>query len=489
MAIHTGDPKNSQYLISRLKIALGIFLGMIFAVIFTTGCHSVNKEQYSILNDKSLAPDNSPVSDILPSINKNKQIVTGRTKIDSSNSSSSNPLVPPSASQSSGEEQANSQPGNTENVAQNGSGGPVVNPQQGVTNPSNPSNPSNSMATTPAANLPQNPIQAVSAKSNTKMRKSSILDPHLEIAAMVGKSAIYESEVLELMARRGTEFGGLNDSEYKQKQIEIYQDSLNVLIIRELIIEQIEAEFKSQKGRDAILEKLKKLAGRETDRTLEMLKKRNNWKTNEEMKIAFEMSGWSVASFRRMEERNFLKNWYLHQKIESKVQTINVSEIRDYYRTHLDEFKTEDRVKWQDLFISLDKYPNQAAAQQRVDFIMQQAQSGGTPFKDLIKKYSDGFTTEFGNGETRGAILPVEAEEVVFNLKPKEIGVVTSANGYHIVRIHERIYKGVHPFDEKTQNQIRLKIQASINQHQTARIIQSLLRSNPPQIYLPLPRN
>ena len=60
-----------------------------------------------------------------------------------------------------------------------------------------------------------------------------------------------------------------------------------------------------------------------------------------------------------------------------------------YYRQHLDEFTTPDRVKWEELMVRLEKYPSSEAAYAALARMGNQVLAGAN-FADVAKAASDG---------------------------------------------------------------------------------------------------
>jgi parvulin-like peptidyl-prolyl isomerase len=89
-----------------------------------------------------------------------------------------------------------------------------------------------------------------------------------------------------------------------------------------------------------------------------------------------------------------------------------------------------------------------------------------------------------GAGEKRGEIRPPECEETLFALKPNESKLIETDNGFHIVKVVERVYPGLRPFNDKLQAEIRRKLTNQILDSEYQRITDALWRQAQPQILI-----
>jgi parvulin-like peptidyl-prolyl isomerase len=158
---------------------------------------------------------------------------------------------------------------------------------------------------------------------------------------------------------------------------------------------------------------------------------------------------------------------------------VGLTEIRDYYDKHPEEFKTPDRVKWQHLFVSFTKHPNAQAAYNHAETLRKKA-AAGTDLAALSKQFDEGLAGHqkgFGVGEKRGEILPLDIEPTVWALKPGQLsGLIRTPTGYHIIKVVERDYAGVLPFDPKVQGKIRDKLNEAIFEAESKKMIDDLWR-------------
>jgi len=161
-------------------------------------------------------------------------------------------------------------------------------------------------------------------------------------------------------------------------------------------------------------------------------------------------------------------------------------QVKDYYEQHPEEFKTEDKVAWQDIFIDASRFATPAAARQYAEQVRTQA-AAGADFPALVKQCDQGDSRlryGAGLGQKAGEIRPAEVEKTVLALKAGEVGpVIDLGFGLHIVRVADRQYAGMKPFDEACQREIRKKLQAVIADREYKRIVDDLKKKATITVY------
>jgi peptidyl-prolyl cis-trans isomerase SurA len=302
--------------------------------------------------------------------------------------------------------------------------------------------------------------------------------PAARVGATVNNEAILNEEVLagafqELMTARD-----LPEPERSQRRAEIWNQSLNQLIEREVVLQDAFAKLK--KASKSQVEKLTAEAGEEFDKTvLRGWMKRANIKTEEEFRAMLKAQGISLDMLRRQWERNFMMMEYLRSRVHPYLDQIGPRQILEYYDKHPEEFQRPDAVQWQDIFVLADdKFSTRAEAHHLAEQLAERAR-GGEDFAKLAEKYDNGdssFRKGEGIGTKRGEIKPSEAENVLFQLKDGETAVVELEKGFHVVRLVKRDYAGQTPFDVKTQKQIKDKLSNEIGQVEIKRIVNKLKR-------------
>src|SRR6185312_3351508 len=117
-----------------------------------------------------------------------------------------------------------------------------------------------------------------------------------------------------------------------------------------------------------------------------MMKKQYNAESDDEFHSILLAQGVTVPVLRRQLERQMMAEQYVRNMLKEKLSTVGLARVRAYYDEHPDEFRTPDRVKWQHIFISVNKFSNPRAAYDHALAIRNQA-AAGADFAALSKKY------------------------------------------------------------------------------------------------------
>lgn len=334
----------------------------------------------------------------------------------------------------------------------------------------------------PAGNPP--PIMpvtgnAIDGKANSPLQG----DAQVRIVATIGTTPIYEREVREAVYQRLPEIINLTAADRKAKEKEMFNEELRRIIERELILDELFAVLTQKKQTNA-LNQLKDGAAKDAEQRIRDIQKRAKIPTEDELRFFLQSQGLTVTGVKRHFERSFMMSAYLGERLRPKVNSISLVDIRDYYEEHGDEFKTNDRVKWQNMFVRVDRFRSKEDAKKYADWLLNRVIQGDD-FAKLAAEYDQGDSKlrgGFGFGEERGKIFPPELEGPVFSMKQGQATLIDFETGYHIIHIAERTVAGKRPFDEQVQQEIRRKLQSMVNDREYKKIVDTLWRRSQPQI-------
>ena len=276
------------------------------------------------------------------------------------------------------------------------------------------------------------------------------------VATIAGEVIITEDEVAMMVRERAIDYIDLSGDARTKKEKEVYRDELRKLIERELILHEFISKIK--KNKPQVMDELWDQAKQTADRQMKNFRQMVKLESEEKFTAFLQAKGTDPKLFRRFFERQALTTLFLNSVFKEKQKTVSMREIDQFYRSHPEEFRVEDRAKWQHLFVSNSRFNNTADAKQYADWLAKQVASGAD-FAALTKKYGHGDSAlrdGDGLGSKRGDFKPAELEETILSLKAgQSSGVIPSANGYHIVKVVEREVAGLKPLDEKMQIAIK----------------------------------
>lgn len=312
--------------------------------------------------------------------------------------------------------------------------------------------------------------------------------PRVKVVAVVGNgNIITDQEVWEMVRQRPDKYLSLVDGPQgkeilrdDQKEREAYRESLRVIIDRELILDDMYQRLKKAK-KTGVVDEIRDFASKAVDRQVREHKAAMGAKTDDEFQSVLRAQGLTVAMSRRLLERKLMADEYVRSVMKEKGKAVGFADVQDYYAKHADEFRTEDRVKWLDIFISANQFPTPQAAFDHAEAIRRQA-AAGADFVALSKQYDQGFAARQngeGTGTSRGKILPADVEPTVWALRPGEVsGLIQTPVGYHVVKVVEREVAGTRPFDEKTQAEIKRKLMEKMHEQEYKKLVTDLWRNN-----------
>jgi hypothetical protein len=352
---------------------------------------------------------------------------------------------------------------------------PPISPVGG-TGPALPPSPTTDPSPTPV------PAATVTAATPPVARLEG--DAQVRIVASIGNNPVYESEVREAVYQRIGELMRLPESQRLARQKEMFKEELRKIIDRELVVDDLVARLSARK-QQASLNKLRDAAAKEAEQRLKEFKKDRGVPSDEAFQEALQSQGLTLAGIRRQIERGFMMQAYLRDQVGPNMDKIGLADIREYYAAHPDEFTADDRVKWQDLFVAFDRFKSPDEARQYAAGLAARA-AKGNDFGKLAAEHGMGdskFRNGAGIGEKAGEIFPADLEPTILALKQGQLTVKETEAGLHVLRVAERTYAGVRPYDDKLQGEVKRKLQGQIYEREVRRILDGLWKRTQPQIW------
>jgi hypothetical protein len=286
------------------------------------------------------------------------------------------------------------------------------------------------------------------------------------IRAVVNGKAILDEEVREAcfweLLRLQREAASAEERLAKQK--EVLTRALELLVERELLVEDAYKRLdKSPQGKK-FLEKMTEESNKQFDRWLKSVKTNLNLKSDDEIKGWLRDQGLSVEGMRKQKEKQLIAEEYLRQMVMPPVDRIGHQDIVEYYYNHPEDFQVSESVKWQDLLIDASQYPSRREARQVAEQVVGRLRNK-EEFAKLAQLYDPrGFQFTQGNGEgqKRGEIRPREVEGPLHAMRDGDAAVVEMPNGFHVIRLVKHTFPGRMPLDDKLQSQIKDKLRNEV---------------------------
>jgi parvulin-like peptidyl-prolyl isomerase len=287
------------------------------------------------------------------------------------------------------------------------------------------------------------------------------------IIATVNGEAILEEEVRAVTYSALMAAQELPEAARLEKTKEIINAALNTIIERELVLQDMKRTFKGPQAAK-VLDKLKDTAEKEFERqVLKAMREHALFKNEEDIKNYFRGQRTTLEMVRRQWERNQMMHEYLMHIGVTEADKLGHADWWAYYIGHPEEFKVDDNVVWQDLFVDAAKHPTRDAARVHAETLADRTRRG-EDFVELAKQYDNGDSSLRRNADGIGRrfaeIRPPEAAPVLFGLRDGGVAVVDMPTGFHVVRVVTREFAGQLLFTEKVQKQIKDKLRTEVAQ-------------------------
>jgi peptidyl-prolyl cis-trans isomerase SurA len=275
------------------------------------------------------------------------------------------------------------------------------------------------------------------------------------VRAWVNGKPIFDDEIQCSIPREMVaEAGKLPPGERETAFLKIIRQVADGLIDQELLVQELMRKVEKQ---PKALEHFQSAAKKEVQKRIASQVRQTHLNSVQELEEKLAESGSSLATVKRVIERQFLSEIYVHNRVEGALAKIGNDEIREYYNDHRNMFMNPDKVKWQNIFIAVGpKHPTLADARKFAEQVMAQWRSGADISKLL--ELDDGESQSrsgAGAGELRGDIRPRELEPLLFAMNDGEFGPLYELpTGVHLYRLVKREVAGVMPLDERLQTRI-----------------------------------
>lgn len=311
--------------------------------------------------------------------------------------------------------------------------------------------------------------------------------PRVKVVAVVGAGNIVTDREVWEAVKQGREWADaiqLIGAERDAREQELYRAALRGIIDRELILDDMYTRLKKN-GKLAAIEELKEMATKAADQQVRAIKKQVKARSDDEFREMLASQEMTLPVFRRAIERQIMADEYVRGMLKEKGLAAGLAEVREYYDRHPDEFRTAERVKWQDVFVSFARFNTPREAYDHAEAVRRYAETG-VDFAAVSKQYDQGFAAQQngeGAGTERGKIQPPDVEPTVWSLPVGQVSpLIQTPTGYHIVKVVEREVAGVRPFDEKVQSEVRARLREQTVRQERARLLDTLWRKGTVQV-------
>lgn len=261
-----------------------------------------------------------------------------------------------------------------------------------------------------------------------------------KVVAVVNGEVLTLTELQEegkpLLRRIVQEFTG----EEQQEQMKATQQQL----LEAMILRRLQLQDAKKEGMQA--------SPAEVTTAIEEIKRRNGFKTDEELKAALTKEGITFERFKKGVEEQLLLSKIVNKQVTSKV-ILSEEELQHYYQEHRDQYKRPLEVKLRHILIRVPQDADEkevSKAEARAEEALA-ALRAGMDFAEAAARYSDGPTAKEGGelGKMKQGELAPELDKAAFSLPVGGISdLIRTSSGFNIIKVEERTNDPYIPFAE-----------------------------------------
>lgn len=273
-----------------------------------------------------------------------------------------------------------------------------------------------------------------------------------EVAALVNGQPIFFDDVLvpftpQLKMARAQ----LPPAEYRKFRKMLAEKHLGPYVDQQLLLQALKRKIKPEQ-----FEGIEKQLNQQVDEELKKTMQRLNVSSIGELEIELRKSDLSVEAMRTMVRNRKLAEQFLASKAMPR-DGFDRPDVVAYYKEHVEDFKVEGTVKWQQIQISNAKNDGPGGAAKLAESLSQQLRDGAD-FDELAREHSEGPTAEEGgirDWTTQGSLAATEVDRMLFELPVGSVSEpLVVKGGVWIVKVLDRRDAGYRQFDE-VQNEIK----------------------------------
>lgn len=239
------------------------------------------------------------------------------------------------------------------------------------------------------------------------------------------------------------------------------KDELKEKTINRIIIDEV----LSQKAGELNVQ----IEKEEVDKVIEGIQKRFGSREKYQEELA--RQGLSETSLRELMERSLKIRKLLNREVVSKV-LINPEEVKAYYDSHLEEFRSPERMRLRQVFIP---FLNDGEKEEALSKIKEAEKRvlRGENFAEVAKQLSQDDSASAGGdlGYLERNQMLSEFEEAAFSIGPGQVSpVVETILGFHLLKVEDHQKASFFPFDQVGQ-----RITQDLKKQKTGKEIKSYI--------------
>lgn len=266
------------------------------------------------------------------------------------------------------------------------------------------------------------------------------------VAARVGDSIITLRELKRAVRDRLQ--GQVSWSELPREQKNrIGRESLEYLIDRAIILQEARRKLDKPKQWETFREFFEKSW---KERELPALMRRYKCENEIALRIELEKAGDSLDELRETYLQDQMVRAFTSEVLKHKLDAPSARELYRYYRANLSRFDRPAEIRWREIFLSVEKHPDEAARRKAAEALLARLRKG-EDFAALARAESDSPRAAGGGlwATTPGGFASKGVNEALERLPVGAVSeVIEDPRGLYIVRVESRRPAGPARFED-----------------------------------------
>jgi peptidyl-prolyl cis-trans isomerase SurA len=270
--------------------------------------------------------------------------------------------------------------------------------------------------------------------------------PHGEVAAVVnGQPIFYDDVLVPATPQLKQAKAQLSPAEYKRFRRMVAEKFIEQYIEQELLLQALRRKLKPEQ-----FDGLQSALNKQVDEELKKQMKSLGVSSIGELEVELRKSELSVEVMRHKIRSQKMAEQFLASKAMPR-DGFDRPDLLAYYRDHIEDYKVEARVRWQQIDLENGKNGGPKATQELAQDLVEQLRRGAD-FDGLARKHSSGPTAKTGgirDWTTQGSLAFGEVDQALFELP---MGGVSEPfkikDSYWIVKVLDRDEAHYKAFEE-----------------------------------------
>ena len=267
------------------------------------------------------------------------------------------------------------------------------------------------------------------------------------------------------------------DAQRRQILLQQLKTRLDQRVDEEIVLHALEGKVPEEQ-RDALQEHIAGYFEQFLESRQSTLIAEGKIQSPEEMDQFLAQGGLSIGLLRETFFRVQMVNGYI-QSLTEQAQggAPDRLQLIEYYREHIADFTPEERLRWQEIWVSIQEHGGREPAKKRMMEVLAQLKVDQTKFGSIAREYSDGLSAEEDGNRgwlSRGALRDKKLEEALFALPGGGMTSVIEDKGYFsLYRVARHEYAKARPFSV-VQTEIESAIQQEKLEAAKKKVIEDL---------------